>query len=155
MVAGTDDVSPSAHELSAAAKACAVLRDLRAGACIHGSVVVRGYGDDGVVLSALVDMHSHVAAPGARKAFEEMRVPDGMRGCRDVVVESALVDLHTGMVEQGRNYFNSMGEEYGIAPGIEHYNCMVDLLRTLLMLVTLRYDILPYVYELPLQIDTG
>jgi pentatricopeptide repeat protein len=35
---------------------------------------------------------------------------------------------HTGMVEQGRNYFNSMSKEYGIAPGIEHYNCIVDLL---------------------------
>jgi len=35
---------------------------------------------------------------------------------------------HTGMVEEGRNYFNSMTKDYNIAPGIEHYNCMVDLL---------------------------
>ncbi|KAK3134086.1 hypothetical protein QOZ80_6AG0544850 [Eleusine coracana subsp. coracana] len=360
MVAGADDVAPSAHALSASAKACAVLRDLRAGACVHGTIFVRGYGDDDVVLSALVDMYGHVGAPGdARKAFGEMCTPDGicytslisafvrndwfneavrwfrtmmttdgllpdgctlgsimtalgnlkrarqgreahaqvvtrglcgnvvvesstldmyakcgmmvdarkvfdrmkvrnavswcallrgycqsgeheevlslfrqmdkkdddwysmgtllrscsglsavklgkeihcrfmrMRGCKDVVVESALVDLyakcgaveyayrvfeissfrnaitwnamicgfaqnghgeqaiclfnqmvregarpdyisfigvlfacsHTGMVEQGRNYFNSMSKEYGIAPGIEHYNCIVDLL---------------------------
>ncbi|XP_062178713.1 pentatricopeptide repeat-containing protein At1g03540 [Phragmites australis] len=360
MVAGADGVSPTAHALSAAAKACAVLRDRCAGACVHGTVVVRGFADDGVLLSALVDMYGHAGAPGdARRAFEEMRAPDGicytslisafvrndrfeealrwframvvangvwpdgctfgsmmtalgnlkrvrhgreahaqvvtrglcgnvvvesstldmyakcgmmvdarkvfdrmkvrnavswcallggycqsgeheevlslfrqmdkedddwyslgtllrscaglsavklgkeihcrfmrMRGCRDVVVESALVDLYakcgaveyaykvferstvrnmitwnamicgfaqnghgeqaidlfnemvrervrpdyisfigvlfacsqTGMVEQGRNYFNSMSKEYGIAPGIEHYNCMVDLL---------------------------
>ncbi|XP_062193548.1 uncharacterized protein LOC133896938 [Phragmites australis] len=95
MVAGTDGVSPNAHVLFAAAKASAVLHDRCAGTCIHGSVVVRGYGDDGVVLSALVDMYGHAAAPGdARKAFEELRAPDGMRGCREVVVESSLVDLY-------------------------------------------------------------
>ncbi|KAG2607198.1 hypothetical protein PVAP13_4NG183233 [Panicum virgatum] len=329
---GADEgVAPSAHALSAAAKACAVLRDLRAGVCVHGTIFVRGFGDDGVVLSALVDMYGHAGAPAnARRAFEEMHAPDGicytslisafvrndwfeealrwframvatngvwpdgctfgsmmtalgnlkrarqgqeahaqvvtrglcgnvivesstldmyakcgmmldarkvfdrmkmdledddwyslgtllrscaglsamklgkeihcrfirMRGCRDVIVESALVDLyakcgaveyahrvfemssvrnmitwnamicgfaqngygeraislfnkmvregvrpdyisfigvifacsHTGMVEEGRNYFNSMTKDYNIAPGIEHYNCMVDLL---------------------------
>ncbi|XP_008775328.2 pentatricopeptide repeat-containing protein At1g03540 [Phoenix dactylifera] len=35
---------------------------------------------------------------------------------------------HTGLVEEGRSYFKSMGEDYGIAAGIEHYSCMVDLL---------------------------
>ncbi|KAL6603837.1 hypothetical protein ACP70R_044198 [Stipagrostis hirtigluma subsp. patula] len=79
MVAGEDGVSPSAHALSAAAKACAVLRDRCAGACVHGAVVVRGFGDDGVVLSALVDMYGHAGAPAdARRAFEEMRAPDGI-----------------------------------------------------------------------------
>ncbi|XP_059660981.1 pentatricopeptide repeat-containing protein At1g03540 [Cornus florida] len=35
---------------------------------------------------------------------------------------------HTGMVDQGREYFVSMTKEYRIKAGIEHYNCMVDLL---------------------------
>lgn len=35
---------------------------------------------------------------------------------------------HTGLVDQGRKYFNSMTAEYEIKAGIEHYNCMVDLL---------------------------
>jgi pentatricopeptide repeat protein len=79
MVAGADAVAPSAHALSAAVKACAVLRDHRAGACVHGTIFARGYGDDGVVLSALVDMYGHAGAPGdARKAFEVMRAPDGI-----------------------------------------------------------------------------
>uniref|UniRef100_A0A6N2KVY1 DYW domain-containing protein n=1 Tax=Salix viminalis TaxID=40686 RepID=A0A6N2KVY1_SALVM len=34
---------------------------------------------------------------------------------------------HAGLVDEGRNCFNLMAE-YGITPGIEHYNCMVDLL---------------------------
>ncbi|XP_021717394.1 pentatricopeptide repeat-containing protein At1g03540-like [Chenopodium quinoa] len=35
---------------------------------------------------------------------------------------------HAGLVEQGRGYFFSMTEVYGIKPGTEHCNCMVDLL---------------------------
>ncbi|CAN4082681.1 unnamed protein product [Withania somnifera] len=35
---------------------------------------------------------------------------------------------HAGLVEKGRKTFLSMTQEYGIAPGMEHYGCMVDLL---------------------------
>ncbi|XP_027338350.1 pentatricopeptide repeat-containing protein At5g56310-like [Abrus precatorius] len=35
---------------------------------------------------------------------------------------------HAGLVELGRDYFNSMRSKYGIEPKIEHYGCMIDLL---------------------------
>ncbi|CAE5956433.1 unnamed protein product [Arabidopsis arenosa] len=35
---------------------------------------------------------------------------------------------HTGLVEEGRNYFALMAKSYGIKPGTEHYSCMIDLL---------------------------
>ncbi|CAL1394028.1 unnamed protein product [Linum trigynum] len=35
---------------------------------------------------------------------------------------------HSGFVDLGRKHFASMIHEYGIRPGIEHYNCMIDLL---------------------------
>uniref|UniRef100_A0A0D9X5U0 Diacylglycerol kinase n=1 Tax=Leersia perrieri TaxID=77586 RepID=A0A0D9X5U0_9ORYZ len=35
---------------------------------------------------------------------------------------------HTGLVDKGRELFNSMVTKYGIKPKIEHYGCMVDLL---------------------------
>lgn len=35
---------------------------------------------------------------------------------------------HGDMVEEGRDYFKSMGMSNGIEPQIEHYGCMVDLL---------------------------
>ncbi|GAB2223821.1 hypothetical protein Drorol1_Dr00004563 [Drosera rotundifolia] len=35
---------------------------------------------------------------------------------------------HSGLVDQGRRYFIHMGTMYGIAPQMEHYACMVDLL---------------------------
>lgn len=35
---------------------------------------------------------------------------------------------HSGLLEQGRYYFNSMTKIHKISPGLEHYSCMVDLL---------------------------
>ncbi|GFZ05616.1 pentatricopeptide repeat (PPR-like) superfamily protein [Actinidia rufa] len=49
-------------------------------------------------------------------------------GWRDVIVESALVDLHTGLVDRRGEHFTSLTKQYRIKAGIEHYNCMVDLL---------------------------
>lgn len=34
---------------------------------------------------------------------------------------------HTGLVEEGRTYFNSMVKDHQISPTMEHYSCMVDL----------------------------
>ncbi|KAK9092297.1 hypothetical protein Syun_027208 [Stephania yunnanensis] len=35
---------------------------------------------------------------------------------------------HSGLVEKGLKYFNVMEPQYGVAPTVEHYGCIVDLL---------------------------
>lgn len=35
---------------------------------------------------------------------------------------------YAGLVDEGRRYFNSMSEDYGVTPRAEHFSCMVDLL---------------------------
>ncbi|XP_050230812.1 pentatricopeptide repeat-containing protein At2g13600 [Mercurialis annua] len=35
---------------------------------------------------------------------------------------------HAGLVQEGRHYFFSMTEKYGLEPSKDHYTCMVDLL---------------------------
>ncbi|GAB4829172.1 Pentatricopeptide repeat-containing protein At2g02980, chloroplastic [Ancistrocladus abbreviatus] len=35
---------------------------------------------------------------------------------------------HSGLVDEGYEFFYNMRERYGIIPGIKHYGCMVDLL---------------------------
>ncbi|KAM1597916.1 hypothetical protein PS2_032774 [Malus domestica] len=35
---------------------------------------------------------------------------------------------HTGLVDEGRRYFNNMTSVFSLTPTIEHYGCMVDLL---------------------------
>ncbi|RWV84181.1 hypothetical protein GW17_00054124 [Ensete ventricosum] len=34
---------------------------------------------------------------------------------------------HAGFIDRGLSYYNSMTEDYGILPDMEHYSCMVDL----------------------------
>ncbi|KAK0605154.1 hypothetical protein LWI29_023419 [Acer saccharum] len=35
---------------------------------------------------------------------------------------------HSGLVEDGRMFFNQMEPVYGVVPGVKHYACMVDIL---------------------------
>jgi len=52
-------------------------------------------------------------------------------GCRpDYVTFIGLLFAcsHAGLVDAGRDHFRSMAVDYGIAPGPDHYACMVDLL---------------------------
>ncbi|KAI7725837.1 hypothetical protein M8C21_005392 [Ambrosia artemisiifolia] len=35
---------------------------------------------------------------------------------------------HSGLVDKGLEYFETMTQEFGVVPGVEHYACMVDLL---------------------------
>ncbi|KAK1258105.1 Pentatricopeptide repeat-containing protein [Acorus gramineus] len=35
---------------------------------------------------------------------------------------------HMGLLDEGRRFFKSMGEDHGVVAEIEHYGCMVDLL---------------------------
>ncbi|KAK4371976.1 hypothetical protein RND71_007360 [Anisodus tanguticus] len=35
---------------------------------------------------------------------------------------------HTGLVDNGKKYFDSMKKDYGIRPSPDHYACMIDLL---------------------------
>jgi pentatricopeptide repeat protein len=115
---GYDADAPSAHALFASAKACVVLHDLHTGACVHGSgtTVVRGYGNDGVVLSALVDMYGHSGAPGdVGKAFEEMRASDGI--CYTSLI-SAFV--RNDWFDEALRWFQAMLRIDGVCPMAAH-----------------------------------
>ncbi|KAM0919051.1 hypothetical protein ACQ4PT_008456 [Festuca glaucescens] len=127
MIAGADGVSPSAHALSAAVKACAMLRDRNAGTCVHGSILVRGFSDDDIVLSALVDMYGHAASPGdARKAFEEMCAPDGI--CYTSLI-SAFV--RNDWFEEAVRWFRTMVMTHGVEPDGCTFGSMMTALGNL------------------------
>ncbi|KAI3444431.1 hypothetical protein Pfo_001096, partial [Paulownia fortunei] len=48
----------------------------------------------------------------------------------DAITMTALLSgcKHSGLIDEGWKYFDSMETEYRITPTIEHYSCMVDLL---------------------------
>ncbi|XP_058083482.1 pentatricopeptide repeat-containing protein At2g02980, chloroplastic-like [Magnolia sinica] len=59
--------------------------------------------------------------------FEEMKWA-GIRPDEITFLGVLYACSHTGLVDEGRQYFNSMRNHYGINPGIKHYGCIVDLL---------------------------
>ncbi|TYI37124.1 hypothetical protein ES332_A03G189800v1 [Gossypium tomentosum] len=63
----------------------------------------------------------------ALSIFDEM-IKEGIKPDYISFIGVLFACSHSGLVDQGRKYFNLMTREYGIKPGIEHYNCMVNLL---------------------------
>lgn len=36
---------------------------------------------------------------------------------------------HAGLLDEGRQLFQAMAKDYGVAPSVVHYTCMVDLVE--------------------------
>ncbi|XP_066394049.1 pentatricopeptide repeat-containing protein At1g56690, mitochondrial-like isoform X1 [Miscanthus floridulus] len=77
--------------------------------------------------SMITGYAQHGLAEEALCIFDDMRlagmVPDGI-----TYIGALTACSYTGKVKEGRDFFNSMGTNSGIKPGLEHYACMVDLL---------------------------
>ncbi|GFP85031.1 pentatricopeptide repeat-containing protein at5g27110 [Phtheirospermum japonicum] len=82
----------------------------------------------------LVSWTSMIVAYGSHgQAFDALKVFDEMLQRKvkpDRVTFLAVISAcgHAGLVNEGRNYFNSMVNEYKIRPTIAEYSCLVDLL---------------------------
>lgn len=63
----------------------------------------------------------------ALKLFEEMRT-EGTKPDFVTFVNVLSACSHMGLVEEGWGYFRMMLDEYGMAPRVDHYACMVDIL---------------------------
>ncbi|XP_057753438.1 pentatricopeptide repeat-containing protein At1g03540-like [Arachis stenosperma] len=59
--------------------------------------------------------------------FEDM-IKGGMQPDYITFINVLFACSHTGLVNEGREYFTLMTKKYEIQPGVEHYNCMIDLL---------------------------
>ncbi|MQM12146.1 hypothetical protein Taro_045061 [Colocasia esculenta] len=81
---------------------------------VSWTVMIAGYG-----------MHGH--GRDAIAVFKEMQrsaiEPDGVS-----FIAILYACSHSGLVEEGWRFFNTMRYEYKIEPQLEHYACMVDLL---------------------------
>ncbi|XP_065864251.1 pentatricopeptide repeat-containing protein At4g16835, mitochondrial-like [Euphorbia lathyris] len=68
----------------------------------------------------------HGLATQALEQFKRM-ISSGFRPDEVTFVNLLSACAHGGLVEQGEEYFQSMGPKYGINAELEHYTCMVDL----------------------------
>ncbi|MBA0779482.1 hypothetical protein Gotri_003732 [Gossypium trilobum] len=77
--------------------------------------------------SLLTGYGMHGYGEEAIKVLDDMRaagfVPDGI-----TFLVLLYVCSHSGMVDQGIRFFESMHTEYSVTPELDHYACMVDLL---------------------------
>ncbi|XP_010552648.1 PREDICTED: pentatricopeptide repeat-containing protein At3g29230 isoform X1 [Tarenaya hassleriana] len=53
---------------------------------------------------------------------------EGIRPDKFTFVAVLCACTHTGLIDEGINYFYSMEKEYRLVPQVEHYGCLVDLL---------------------------
>lgn len=63
----------------------------------------------------------------ARCFFEDMK-QQGLQPNHVIFTSILAACTHAGLLEEGVEYFKSMKQDHGIAPGIEQYSCLVDLL---------------------------
>jgi pentatricopeptide repeat protein len=70
-------------------------------------------------------IHGRVA--DALRMFEMMQA-NGIRPDDVTLVGVLNACVHGGSVDEGLRYFHSMEKRYSVAPKIEHYGCMIDLL---------------------------
>jgi pentatricopeptide repeat protein len=64
------------------------------------------------------------------RAEEALELFRGMEERPDGATLLAVLSAcgHSGKVDEGRRYFEAMERVYGIAPEVQHYGCMVDML---------------------------
>ncbi|CAO2143056.1 unnamed protein product [Urochloa humidicola] len=136
--------------------ACAETGQLELGRGIHNYLESKGMEADGYVGNALIDMYAKCGnLKLARQVFDSMSVRDltcwnamivglsvhgqsldalelfdSMRIEPDHVTFVGVLTAcsHSGLVNEGRAYFNSMTEDYKIVPSVKHYGCMIDML---------------------------
>ena len=63
----------------------------------------------------------------ALQLFEQMK-KEGVRPDSLTFVNVLSACSHTGLVDEGRRYFNTMSQDHCFLPTIVHYGCLVDLL---------------------------
>ncbi|XP_031487049.1 pentatricopeptide repeat-containing protein At1g08070, chloroplastic [Nymphaea colorata] len=69
----------------------------------------------------------HGRASEAQELFTRM-LDEGIKPDDITFIGILAACSHTGMVDEGWRYFNSMSNRFGISPKIQHYGCMIDLL---------------------------
>ncbi|CAN6344204.1 unnamed protein product [Urochloa humidicola] len=149
-------IGPTELTVVSALGACAETGQLELGRGIDNYLESKGIAADGYVGNALVDMYAKCGnLKLARQVFNSMSVRDltcwnamivGLSVHGQSLDALALFDSmkikpdhvtfvgvltacsHSGLVNEGRAYFNSMTEDYKIVPSVKHYGCMIDML---------------------------
>ena len=95
-------------------KALKVFEELPVRDTISWSALISGYAQEGHFEEAL-------------KCFAQMQ-KEGLSPDDITFVSVLNACSHSGKIDEAQDYYENMKSKYGIAPKIEHYTCMLDLL---------------------------
>ncbi|CAN8321088.1 unnamed protein product [Cochlearia groenlandica] len=85
-------------------------------------------GKDIVSWNTMISGYSrHGFGEEALRLFESMK-REGLKPDDATLVAVLSACSHAGLVEKGRQYFDTMSQDYGVTHNSQHYACMVDLL---------------------------
>ncbi|KAL3830366.1 hypothetical protein ACJIZ3_019168 [Penstemon smallii] len=151
-----EELSPDCYVISILLKACANLVTERHALAVHSQVIKLGFLNVLVIQNALIHAYSRCGSiDKAEHVFNAMRLMDivswnsmlkayALHGKAKESLnlfeqmdikpdETTFVALlsscsHAGFVKEGTKIFDTMYEKYEIAPQLDHYACMVDIL---------------------------
>ncbi|KAG5090026.1 hypothetical protein JHK86_002638 [Glycine max] len=146
---------PDWYTFSIALKACAYFVTEQHAMAIHSQVIKKGFQEDTVLCNALMHAYARCGSLAlSEQVFNEMGCHDlvswnsmlksyaihgqakdalelfqQMNVCPDSATFVALLSAcsHVGLVDEGVKLFNSMSDDHGVVPQLDHYSCMVDL----------------------------
>nr|KYP70168.1 Pentatricopeptide repeat-containing protein At2g20540 family [Cajanus cajan] len=148
-------IEPDEISVISVLPACAQLGALEVGKWIHKYLEKSGFLKKTGVCNALIDMYAKCGCiEEARRLFNELVE-------KDVISWSTMIggltnhgkgvcSAHAGLWNEGLRYFGIMRVDYRLEPEIEHYGCLVDLLRR-----SRRLDqALDTIWKMPMQTDS-
>ncbi|KAF3449619.1 hypothetical protein FNV43_RR10350 [Rhamnella rubrinervis] len=94
------------------------------GLCLFHKMIKKNQLSYSVIISGLA-MHGH--GREALKVFSEM-LKEGLAPDDVTYVGVLSACSHAGLINEGLRFFNRMQYEHGIAPTVQHYGCLVDLM---------------------------
>ncbi|KAK4350306.1 hypothetical protein RND71_029619 [Anisodus tanguticus] len=99
------------------------IKDVRSWTSMIVGHALHGQGEEALRLFSALEEKNKSRSRKGHGTEDQILVPN------DVMFIGVLMACsHAGMVEEGKRYFRTMIEEYGIKPRPFHFGCMVDLL---------------------------
>uniref|UniRef100_A0A5B7BH60 DYW domain-containing protein n=1 Tax=Davidia involucrata TaxID=16924 RepID=A0A5B7BH60_DAVIN len=151
-----EGLAPDRYTFSIVLKACACLVTERHALAVHSQLIRAGFENDTVLANALIHAYARCGSIElSKQVFDEMVLRDtvswnsmlkayALHGQADEALQffvqmdvqpdaTTFVALlsacsHAGAVEEGTKIFETMFENYGISPQLDHFACMVDIL---------------------------
>ncbi|KAK9142189.1 hypothetical protein Syun_011589 [Stephania yunnanensis] len=86
----------------------------------------------------------------ALELYEKM-LKEGVKPNKSTFTELLTACRHSGLINEGRKYFDSMTRDFSITPGVEHCACLVDLLGRVGRL----NEAYEFIKQMPVEPDVG